>query len=603
MLCYKRVYVYKFQPINYINGNQYKHISFFRLKKSILILLVLLSTRLLAQDQKLTMVLSYIDQSYNDSLITAEVYNDSISAMLKLKKLVANYRAKSYLLADYSVEWREDSILVDMLLGQKYHWVKLDKGNLSENDIRKVSFSGKKFNGQKIRFEQFSSFAERLIEFSENSGYPFAQVSLDSISIMKGALQARVKFHSGPLIVNDSIQLIGRLNVNRKFLSSYLEFEKGAKYNHSNYVLISKRLKSLRFVKVVREPLLTFHNGKANLVIFVEPRKANKLNGILGILPNTDVSKRVLITGEVNLDLLNPFGSGKRIKAEWKKIQPESQQLDMLYEHPNLIGTGINTKVQLNLLKQDSAFINIKRGLSLSHSIGAGSISFNTYLSTSRALGNRFFDSTTVPQYFDVNFLSQGLEYTWNNLDDIYYPKRGFMAQCLLSIGTKTITKNNRIAENHYSGLQLRSAQVFFEGHLERYFKMGKQTVLQLRTQGGIIKNKNIFLNDMFRIGGLNSLRGFNENNFFASGYGIGSVEFRVFTDETSYVMLFYDQAYYEQQSFSGQFSDWPLGIGAGISFSTQNGVFSFVYSLGNSSSQSLSFNLSRIHFGLVSNF
>jgi translocation and assembly module TamA len=80
-------------------------------------------------------------------------------------------------------------------------------------------------------------------------------------------------------------------------------------------------------------------------------------------------------------------------------------------------------------------------------------------------------------------------------------------------------------------------------------------------------------------------------------------MEYRFFTDETSYLLLFYDQGYIYNQLDLLHPKDYPFGFGAGISFLTPAGVFNFVYSLGSSSTQKLSFNLSKIHFGLASRF
>ena len=65
------------------------------------------------------------------------------------------------------------------------------------------------------------------------------------------------------------------------------------------------------------------------------------LNGIIGLLPNEGIDRKVLITGELKMALFNPFGSGKRIKAHWKKMQPFSQQLE-LEERINLFAQDIN---------------------------------------------------------------------------------------------------------------------------------------------------------------------------------------------------------------------------------------------------------------------
>ena len=68
--------------------------------------------------------------------------------------------------------------------------------------------------------------------------------------------------------------------------------------------------------------------------------------------------------------------------------------------------------------------------------------------------------------------------------------------------------------------------------------------MLLLRLRGEGLLNPRLFINDLFRLGGLNSLRGFNENQFYTSAYAVATAEFRQFIGADSYVFLFADQAY-----------------------------------------------------------
>ncbi|HEY9117017.1 MAG TPA: BamA/TamA family outer membrane protein, partial [Roseivirga sp.] len=134
----------------------------------------------------------------------------------------------------------------------------------------------------------------------------------------------------------------------------------------------------------------------------------------------------------------------------------------------------------------------------------------------------------------------------------------------------------------------------------------GARTTFFLELQGGLISGENLFQNDAFRIGGLNSLRGFNESYFFTTGFLFANFESRFYLDETSYLLLFTDIGYVESD-FVNQISksfEWPLGVGTGISFATNTGIFNFVYALGTSKSTgAINFNQSKIHFGFTTRF
>lgn len=124
-----------------------------------------------------------------------------------------------------------------------------------------------------------------------------------------------------------------------------------------------------------------------------------------------------------------------------------------------------------------------------------------------------------------------------------------------------------------------------------------------LKTVGGAILNNQLFMNELYRLGGLNSIRGFNQNAFYASHYLVNTAEARLYFEETSYLFAFLDYAYLSYQIPTQSFQDAPLGVGAGISFATKGGVFNFAYAMGVSQFQQFAVNQAKVHFGYVSRF
>ncbi len=550
------------------------------------------------------LVTDHPGEQLNIKFKPSKTFSDSLELVRSVNELVQTMRAKSYLLACIdSVAWFGDTANYYIHQGAQYSWSNLNPGNVNESILRRVGYSDRFFRKKKFKNEVVTSLFEDLITFSERSGHPFASVQLDSVEIKEGLVGATINFVPGPFIENDSINLQGTSTIKKKFLSSYIHYSKGDAFNQRNIDLIKSRLKKLKFVKMIGEPQLSFSNGKSVLYLKLDHKKSSRFNGILGILPNNTTDRRVLITGELNLDLLNPFGSGKQIKAEWKKVQPQTQQLFMLYRHPDFLRTGAEVTADLQLLKQDSAFINVERRLNVGYPIGRGQVGFFSKLRTSRLLSAAQYDSLTSPPYLDSDYWSYGVQYRWDNLDDPFFPRRGWQTELEASLGSKSILDNTQVHDSHYSTVEEKSVQGYVFIQASKYTRLGKQTVLLLKLQSGSIQNKNLFLNDMFRVGGLNSLRGFNENNFFASGYGVMTTEFRLYSDESSYLLLFYDQSYLVSNLAGMVSEDKPFGVGAGISFATANGNFNFIYSLGQSKSEKLSLSRSLIHFGLVSNF
>ena len=94
------------------------------------------------------------------------------------------------------------------------------------------------------------------------------------------------------------------------------------------------------------------------------------------------------------------------------------------------------------------------------------------------------------------------------------------------------------------------------------------------------------------------------KNTFFAENFAYSSVEPRFFFETSSYLFVFYDQAWWLNYSLeNNKYKDSPSGFGAGISLSTKAGIFNFVWGIGSSKIQEIGFDQSKIHFGYVSRF
>jgi hemolysin activation/secretion protein len=120
---------------------------------------------------------------------------------------------------------------------------------------------------------------------------------------------------------------------------------------------------------------------------------------------------------------------------------------------------------------------------------------------------------------------------------------------------------------------------------------------------GGYMRSENLFESEAFRIGGLKTLRGFDEESIYATMFGIGTIEYRFLLDQNSYLFAFFDGAYYENRATNKRVTDRPFGFGLGISFFTKIGVFSLNYALGKQFQNPIDFRAGKIHFGVVSYF
>jgi outer membrane protein assembly factor BamA len=434
----------------------------------------------------------------------------------------------------------------------------------------------------------------KVLTYAENNGYPFAEIGLTDLRACKQFIEGTISYRSGTLIRFDTLIVIGQGGIKPVLLQTMLGIYPGQLFNQAAVRQAEELLKMLPFLRLLQAPDVLFRFDRAHLVLHLAPIQANQFDGIVGFLPNQERQGSILLTGMVNLQLRNLFNGGKSLLAEWQRMRTATQSLKMSYEHPLLFRTRLNAGLQLNFLKEDTTFFNLQWQGLLSYPLllgqhPVGKIGFfvrnqtSVLTDSSRRSAERGLANT--------RFLSYGINYQFSRLDNLLRPQSGWHIGCEAGAGNKSAVQ--------------RTPQGFATLQLVRFISTGKQTALMLRANSGIMLGRSLFLNELFRMGGLQTLRGFNENTFFASRYLIGTVEYRLYFEESSFIFAFADYGRLAEQTTKQSLTDAPLGAGFGINVGVKGGIFSLTYAMGNSArlQQTFSLEQSKIHFGYVSRF
>jgi translocation and assembly module TamA len=533
---------------------------------------------------------------------------DSLSALREVRELVLALQGDAYLTASADeLHWSRDSVRVRLYVGEKFRWAYLRNGNLGDGLLTRAGYREKFFRNKPWVPADWARLQDRVLTEAENQGYPFATVGLDSLQLNGHDIAGRVVLKRGQVIVFDSLQIVGTTKTRKRFLTKYLQITPNQPFSQQRVTAAAQLLRQLPYVRLRAEPEVRFARGRARVYLLLDERPSNQFDAIVGVVPRSGQGETgVDFTGDVTINLRNIKGGGKQAGLQFRKTDALSQLLDVQYVHPTFFGTPLEVAGSFNLYRQTNAFLTIRPRLQVTYPTArAGRISFFTEQRSSRLLDTLLNKLTALPENIDSQFNSYGLGYAWNSLDDLYFPHRGLLLNGQGAVGTKTITKNAEITDSLYDDLPLRSTQFSFGLRVERYSPVGRNGVLLVRLRGEGLVNPRLFQNDLFRVGGLNSLRGFAENQFYTSSYAIATAEFRQFIGPDSYVFLFADQAYLRHDVPDDRFDDLPTGLGAGLSFRTAAGLFQFVYSVGQSKQAGEAFALStsKVHFGLTSRF
>ncbi|TPE45633.1 hypothetical protein FJM65_05430 [Pontibacter mangrovi] len=530
---------------------------------------------------------------------------DSAEAVAEVRELVYRLQQDAFLLASAdSVYFGHDTLHVKLHVGQPFVWAALRNGNLGEALLVESGFREKFYRDVPFKPAEFVRLQQRILNYAERNGYPFATVWLDSVSIDDSKVAATLMLDKAFAVTYDTLEVVGKTKTQPKFLMRYLQLQPGQLYNQDQINALQRMLTQLPYIKATQPPQVRFIRDKAKVYVYLEDRQANQIDGVAGFLPDPNRQNKLLITGEANLNIRNIRGSGKQLGLQWRRVSAGSVVLNGEYLHPNLFGSPFELGAKFNLLKQDSTFITVQPRLQLGYyTLKYGKFSVFTEWRNARTLSEVSPRRLQELDLADARTTTYGLNYLWNNLDDFYFPRRGRLVELQFSAGAKKLLRSTGLEKSFYDTLDMSTSQLGLGVRVENFLRLGKSSALLARLRGEALFSNRIFLNDMYRLGGLSSLRGFDDYFFYASSYAVSTLEYRLFTAADSYALLFYDQGYYRRDLDRLAKYDFPFGVGAGISFSTGAGIFQLIYSLGKSDEQPLSFKYSKIHFGIKSKF
>lgn len=463
-----------------------------------------------------------------------------------------------------------------------YHLILIDSAdNLIEKKILKKHY----FTKSQRLFEQY------LVRY-ENEGFPFTEIILDSLNVTGGdTLYLFYRLLKNKFFVFDSLDVIGNNIVSKNFLAVYTGIIPGSKYDEKKIKRFDRLLKELVFAREKKKSDLFFIDSKAKLRIYLEKQNANNFSGLIGI--SNGEKNQILFSGDLAVSLKNIFKHAEILDIAWKKNEEQSQRLDLSFAYPYLFNTSIGIMTKFNLYKQDSTYLNsqIKAGLMFYTQGFNGMSVYYEQRQTSVLKYN-------VSNLASVNSKYIGLNFVYNRLNKVLLPNKGYYFTIDMAYGRRALSKTPQMINSVFQSLPQNSEQWRGTSSIISFIPLTRAFFIKLRCEGATLSNSN-FKNELFRLGGSQSIRGFDEESLYASTYLLISGEWRMALDNATQWFAFYDKLMY--RSFI--YSDNPWGLGLGAEINTTAGLFFISYAVGSQFNQMLSLRNSKIHFGYRNRF
>ena len=602
----------------YFISKQRTRKSYFHVKVVLFILFNTFFGQVFSQKKVTALISTYDSVLKKEEISKVSVFIDSLSVRKYYADYVTELLSKGYVVANLDTFY----CLKDTCMAMIYQGAKYTIGHIkmSSDQISILESTGLKRNrllGKSIDSSQLNKVLKTLVDHHTNIGYPFAKANYDSVEIVNNKLNAHIKMDKGRLFTFDSIQMEGKIILNKKFLYRFLDIKPGEPYAQDKVVRSNKRLNDLQFIKQSKTPAVNFVNDKAALILSLDPKPSSRFDFLIGVLPqqNPDGSRKWNITGDLTAELNNNFGQGEYIFLQLKRLKPENLELQLKSTLPYIAGLPVGSHVDFRIFKNASQNIDLFFDGGFQYLFGGfNNIKLYGSYRSSRLLEintDQILASRRLPGSLDISYSGVGLGLALRDLDYRFNPSKGYSVEINTIVGSKKILSNVTITqlegfENSYDTLKLVSLQADIDLNAAYYIPVKNWAALKFGGTAGIRYNQNqIQTNELLRVGGNKLLRGFDEESILTDFYAFTTLEFRFLFDQNSYMSLpFVDYGVTRVIDANGQMvMDNVMGVGMGLNFGTAAGIFNLSFAAGRNLGNPWDFGNMKIHFGYVNLF
>jgi len=472
-------------------------------------------------------------------------------------------------------------------IGKQTKKIKINYTSISNDVLSKKILNQISSNVTNTHFEILFTDIEYTLRFItnyyENAGYSFTQSHLTNIMLKDDYATAELKISTTKTRTIDKIIVKGYSDFPKKFISHELHLKIGSTFNKTKLKNASIALHKITFAEEQKSPEVLFTNDSTFIYLYLKKKQANKFDGVIGFSSKEEKSG-LEFNGYLDLSFNNIFNQGENVDLFWKNNGNESQRFFIGAKISYIFNLPIIPKINFELFRQDSTYSNTLTNIDLSYSLykkGYITASFHTENSNSLSKNS----NANIESFTNIFY---GINYSYEKIiNDNLFPVK-FKLNMSSYLG-------NRNSEN------TKTNQSKFSLQTNYLWSFDQKNYIFLQNQSALLNSKNYFENELFRIGGINTIRGVNEESIFASSYSIFNLEYRFKPNNSSYFYSITDFAYIEDKSINKNSQIISLGIG--YAFFTKMGLLNISYAIGKFKDNPFIFSDSKLHIKVISYF
>ncbi|HUH28482.1 BamA/TamA family outer membrane protein [Gelidibacter sp.] len=545
------------------------------------------SSSLLAQSLHLKAVgANEIDTSLLNSLDYQQTFNDFNSLETEVNSIANSLTHLGYLESKFVHLDKENdsSFVAKYILGDRYKRARIHFDRDFDPKILKLISNTITDNYFEVEVATLEASLKTLNAEIANSGDPFLTLQLTNIRKEEGVLYADLKIVEHQQRTIDTIIVKGYEKFPKSYVKRYLKIKRKQVFNLNTIREKTEALENLQFAAQIKDPEVLFTKDSTLLYIYLEKLKSNTFDGFLGFGTNTETDK-LEFDGYLNLNMVNNLNYGESFRLLYKSDESEQKTFDVRTKLPYILGSPIGVQLGLHIFKKDSSFVTTTQMAKLDYQFNPKNslaLGINTQAST-----NLLDNPILTINDFKSTFYNLSYNHTKPQRYDMLFPLN-FLFDLSGGVGKRTIENTGQ-------------SQTKFELNTFKIVNLNLRNSFYGQISAAVLDSDTYIENELFRFGGINSIRGFEENSLIANLYAVFNTEYRYRVSNSLYVNSIIDLAYYENQLLD--IRSKLIGLGFGFGILTQAGLFKLNYSNGSSENQAIKLSNSKIHISLSAMF
>ena len=500
------------------------------------------------------------------------IKKDSLSAVTFLDSLAQN---SYYFTQVVKVENLDHNILIHFDKGKNYQNAKVLL-TAESADFLKLKKEFVTHNIDSLKTQIALQYAQK--------GYAFNRVKSIYQGFENGLPKVEIFIVKGDLRKVNGIVIQGYTKSPKRFVKNLEKEFVGKPYTQEILQKLSINLRNHLFVTLEKSPQTLFTKDSTEIYLNLQKKKSNFFDGIIGF--GNDQQDKITFNGNLSLELKNVLNSFETISVFWQRNPQSGQNFDLNTDIPYLFKSNIGTQASLNVYRQDSTFANFRF-----------KPSFYYQLKTQQKLGVRaHIEISSVLN--ETNLSSE--DFTKNGFGFFYHFNQP-SEEILFQYNTKILIEADFLNSN-YQKQNLKLHQTLYSVFAEHNLPIIGNHYLNLKIESSMINSKaSLKQNELFRIGGYRSLRGFNEQSIFTDFYAYGGLEYRYLSNNQAFFDVFGQWA--SVRNTVSRDMKQLFSVGIGFNFLLPLGIMSFQISNGQQEGNPFRFQDTKIHWGLISKF